>query len=341
VKKFFALLCWGFLLTALASSDVKAVEITGAGSTFVYPILSKWSATYTSDTGDIVSYQPIGSSSGIDKIRAGAVDFGASDVPLKSDELARLGLSQFPLVIGGVVPVVNIDGVKPGELKFSGTLLADIFLGKLRRWNDPALKALNPDLRLPNAEINVVHRSDGSGTTFNWANYLSKVSPEWREKIGEGTTIDWPTGVGGKGNEGVAVYVNQIKNSIGYVEYAYARHYNMSFGLVQNKAGRFVSPNAESFQAAAEGFDWNSARYFHLVMTDANGEQAYPISATTFILMYKKPKDAERSKSARKFFKWALEQGQKQAEELDYAPLPLSLVRQIELYWKENFGTDM
>ena len=331
----------GLLLAALAGADAGAVEITGAGSTFVYPILSKWSAAYKDTTGDSLSYKSIGSGAGIAQIKAGAVDFGASDKPLKSDELDKFGLSQFPLVIGGVVPIVNIDGIRQGQLKVTGPLLAEIFLGKLRKWNDPALKALNPDVELPNAEINVVHRSDGSGTTFNWANYLSKESTEWRDTVGEGTAVDWPTGVGGNGNEGVAVYVSQIKNSIGYVEYAYALRYKLSFALVQNKAGHFVKPNVASFQAAAEGFDWGSTKDFYLVMTDADGARAYPITATTFILMSKKPKDAERSKAALQFFKWALEQGRKQAEELDYVPLPSSLVAQIEAYWKENVGGNM
>ena len=230
---------------------------------------------------------------------------------------------------------------EPGQLHFTGPLLADIFLGKLQKWNDPALQALNPDIKLPDATITVVHRSDGSGTTFNWVNYLSKVSPEWRDKVGEGTSVDWPIGANGKGNEGVAVFVRQIKNSIGYVEYAYALHYNMTFGLVQNKAGRFVKPNAESFQAAAEGFNWAATKDFYLVMTDAGGERAYPITATTFILMYKKPKDAQRSRIALDFFKWALEKGQGQAEKLDYVPLPPSLVKQIEVYWKANVDTGM
>ena len=339
MRRFAALLVWCLLLT-LASTSVRATEITGAGSTFVYPILSKWSAAYQGGSGDTVSYQSIGSGAGIAKIKAGAVDFGASDMPLKSDELSKLGLGQFPLVIGGVVPVINIDGIKPGQLKFTGPLLADIFLGKLKKWDDPALQALNPDLKLPDAAITAVHRSDGSGTTFNWVDYLSKASPDWRDKVGEAaTTVDWPIGVGGKGNEGVGVFVRQIKNSIGYVEYAYALHYGMTFGLVRNKAGRFVSPNAESFQAAAEGFDWAKTSDFYLVMTDADGEQAYPITATTFILLYKRPKDVERSKAALQFFKWALENGQRQAAELDYVPLPASLVKQIESYWKANVGT--
>ena len=338
MKRTAALLVVGLAAATALSTTAKATEITGAGSTFVYPILSKWSSVYGAATGDKIQYQSIGSGGGITKIKAATVDFGASDMPLGSDELNKLGLGQFPLVIGGVVPVVNIDGVQPGQLKFTGSVLADIFLGKLQKWNDPALQALNPDIQLPDAPIIVVHRSDGSGTTFNWVNYLSKSSAEWRDKVGEGTAVEWPIGIGGRGNEGVAVFVAQTKNSIGYVEYAYARHYKMIYGLVRNKAGQFVRPDAESFQAAAEGLDWKAAKDFYLVMTDADGERSYPITATTFILMYKTPKNLERSKVALDFFKWALEQGRSQAEDLDYVPLPASLVAQIESYWHVIFG---
>jgi phosphate transport system substrate-binding protein len=226
-------------------------------------------------------------------------------------------------------------------MKFTGPLLADIYLGKLHKWNDAALQALNPDLKLPNTEITVVHRSDGSGTTFNWANYLSKSSAEWRDKVGQGTSVEWPVGVGGNGNEGVAMFVGQIKNSIGYVEYAYALHYNLTFALVQNRAGQFVNPNRESFQAAAEAVDWSKTSDFYLIMTDAAGENSYPITATTFILMYKKPKDLARSQLALDFFKWALERGQPQAEQLDYVPLSSSLVTLIETYWKANVDTGL
>jgi phosphate transport system substrate-binding protein len=303
----------------------------------VYPILEKWSALFAAGTGNTIKYQSIGSGRGISQIKAAAVDFGASDMPLKSDELARLGIGQFPLVIGGVVPIVNIDGVEPGRIKFTGELLADIFLGKLKKWNDPAIQAINPGLFLPNAGIGVVHRTDGSGTTFNWVNYLSKVSSEWRDKVGEGTAVEWPVGAGGRGNEGVAAYVTQSKNSIGYVEYAFALHYKMTYGLVQNQAGRFVTPNAGSFRAAATGTDWAGAKDFYVVMTNAGGENAYPVTATSFILMYKKAKDASRTKAALDFFKWALERGQDQADELDYVPLPPSVVTQVEAYWKTNF----
>ena len=338
MKRTPVLLVLGLATLALLSTNVDATEITGAGSTFVFPILSKWSSAYGAATGDTIEYQSIGSGAGITKIKAATVDFGASDMPIKSDELAKLGLAQFPLVIGGVVPVVNVKGVQPGQLKFTGTVLADIFLGKLQKWNDPALQSLNPDIPLPDAPVTVVHRSDGSGTTFNWVNYLSKSSPEWRDRVGEGTSVEWPIGIGGRGNEGVAVFVGQTKNSIGYVEYAYALHYKMTYGLVRNKAGRFVKPDTESFQAAAEGFDWKAAKDFYLVMTDAEGERSYPITATTFILMYKRPKNPEHSKVALDFFKWALQQGRSQAESLDYVPLPASLVTQIESYWHASFG---
>jgi phosphate transport system substrate-binding protein len=334
-----AVFCAGaLLLTATNFPRAHAAEITGAGSTFVTPIMSKWSASYGAKTGNTVKYQSIGSGGGIVEVKAAKVDFGASDMPMKSDELARLGMGQFPLVIGGVVPVVNLDGIPSGRLKFSGPLLADIFLGKLKRWNDPALTALNPDLKLPNAPIVVAHRLDGSGTTFNWVNYLSKVSSEWRSKIGEGTHVEWPIGVGGRGNEGVAAYVAQIKNSIGYVEYAFAIQYKLTFALVQNRAGRFVPPNAASFQAAAQSADWEGAKDYYLVITDAPAESAYPVTASTFILMYKKSRDISRTKTALDFFGWALQQGQEQAEGLDYVPLPASLVAQIEMYWKNAFN---
>ena len=259
-------------------------------------------------------------------------------MPMKPEELEKLGLGQFPFVIGGVVPVVNIDGIKAGDIKFSGPVLADIFLGKIKTWNDPALAKLNPGLNLPGTAVVVVHRSDGSGTTFNWANYLSKVSPDWKSKVGEGTAVEWPVGVGGKGNEGVAAFVNQTKGSIGYVEYAYVLQNKMAYGLVENKAGKFIKPDTESFQAAAASADWGSAKDFYLIMTDAPGEKAYPVTATVFMLMYKQPKNPERANLAIDFFKWAMENGQKQAESLNYVPLPDALVRQIETYWKAQFS---
>jgi phosphate transport system substrate-binding protein len=275
---------------------------------------------------------------GISQIKAASVDFGASDMPLRPEELEKRGLGQFPLVIGGVVPIVNIDGIGPGVMRFTGAVLADIFLGKIKNWDDPVIRALNADVNLPAAPISVIHRSDGSGTTFNWANYLSKVSPEWKEKVGEGTSVDWPTGAGGKGNEGVAAFVALTKNSISYVEYAYAVKNKLAHGLVQNKAGRFVQPGAETFQEAAKNADWSRTKDFFLIMTDAPGENAYPITATAFIIMYKQPKDLARAKIARDFFRWSLENGQAQAEALNYVPLPAPLVRQIENYWNSEFG---
>ncbi len=326
-------------LAALAFiGSAHAGETTGAGSTFVYPILAKWAADYQTKNGTKVNYQSIGSGGGIAQIKGATVDFGASDMPMKPEELEKLGLGQFPFVIGGVVPVVNIDGIKAGDIKFSGPVLADIFLGKIKTWNDPALAKLNPGLNLPGTAVVVVHRSDGSGTTFNWANYLSKVSPDWKSKVGEGTAVEWPVGVGGKGNEGVAAFVNQTKGSIGYVEYAYVLQNKMAYGLVENKAGKFIKPDTESFQAAAASADWGSAKDFYLIMTDAPGEKAYPVTATVFMLMYKQPKNPERANLAIDFFKWAMENGQKQAESLNYVPLPDALVRQIETYWKAQFS---
>jgi phosphate transport system substrate-binding protein len=321
--------------------SASAEDITGAGSTFVFPILSKWSTDYAATAGTTVKYQSIGSRGGIAQIKSASVDFGASDAPLRPDDLQKSGLGQFPLVIGGIVPVLNVEGIKPGELKLTGPLLADIFLGKVKVWNDRAIADLNPDVKLPAAAIAVVHRSDGSGTTFNWTNYLSKVSAAWRSQMGEGTAVDWPVGVGGKGNEGVAALVLQTSHSIGYVEYAYVLQNKLAYGLVQNKAGKFVKPGGASFQAAAAGADWARAQDFYLVMTDSPAEDAYPIAATAFILMPKTPKDAAHSKSALAFFRWALENGQKAATELDYVPLPPGLVMQIEAYWKSAFtGTN-
>jgi phosphate transport system substrate-binding protein len=278
------LLVLGFCC-AVALPAFAQQQITGAGSTFVYPILSKWSEAYSQLKGVRVNYQSIGSGGGIAQIKAGTVDFGASDAPLPPDQLTAAGLAQFPVVIGGVVPVYNIEGIDAGQIRFTGVLLADIYLGKIKRWNDPAIAAVNPGVKLPDQAITVVHRSDGSGTTFNWVNYLSKVSDEWKSKVGEGTSVAWPTGVGGKGNEGVAEYVNRIKGSIGYVEYAYVLQNKMKYASVQNRAGNFVKPDAASFQTAAASADWSRAQDFYLAITDAPGADSYPISATVFVLM--------------------------------------------------------
>jgi phosphate transport system substrate-binding protein len=317
-------------------SSVHAADITGAGATFIYPILSKWSDTYNNKTGNKINYQSIGSGGGIAQIKAGTVIFGSSDKPLDPKELKDADLAQFPSVIGGVVPVVNIEGVEAGKIKFTGPLLADIYQGKITTWNDPAIAQINPDVKLGDGKITVVHRSDGSGTTFNFVNYLSKVSPEWKSKVGEGTSVSWPVGVGGKGNEGVAAYVKQIKGSIGYVELAYALQNKMAYAAVQNAAGKFIQPSMESFQAAAASADWKNSKDFFLVITNAPGENSWPITATNFILVYKQPKDSAGTKAALDFFKWAYAEGGKQAEELDYVPLPKGLTDQIESYWQSE-----
>jgi len=319
------------------ASDSKGTEISGAGASFIYPLVSKWSAAYNAATGNKVNYQSIGSGGGIAQIKAGTVDFGSTDKPLDSTELQQAGLGQFPSAIGGVVPVVNLEGIAPGKLRLTGALLGNIFLGKVTMWNDAAIVAANPGVTLPATKINLVHRSDGSGTTFNFSNYLSKVSPEWKSKVGEGTSVQWPGGVGGKGNEGVASYVQQIKGSIGYVELAYALQNKMPYTSLQNAAGQWIEPNAESFAAAAASADWANAKDFNLVITNAPGEKAWPITATNFMLMHKQPKDAARSKATLDFFKWALENGQSQASELHYVPLPPELVKQIEAYWGSEF----
>lgn len=320
--------------TALTlSGAAQAAEITGAGSTFVYPVLSQWSADYHGMTRESVNYQSIGSGGGIAQIKAGTVVFGATDKPLPPAELAQAGLAQFPIVIGAVIPVVSIPGIKPGQMRFTGPILADIYLGKIKKWNDPAIRGVNPGVPLPNAAINVVHRSDGSGTTFNWAHYLSQVSTDWRAKVGEGTSVQWPVGIGGKGNEGVAAYTRQIPNSIGYVEYAYVVQNHMAYGLVRNMAGKFIAPSVPAFQAAAATAKWKQFPDFYQVITDAPGPSAFPITATTFILMYKHPKNPAGSAEALRFFRWSLEKGQPAAAKLDYVSLPPTLVKQIEQYW--------
>jgi phosphate transport system substrate-binding protein len=314
------------------SSAGTAQQITGAGSTFVYPVLSAWAADYQKQSGASVNYQSIGSGGGVAQIKAGTVDFGATDQPLDPAELASAGLAQFPVVIGGVVPVVNIAGIQSGKLRLTGPVLADIYAGKIKSWNDPAIARLNAGVALPASHITVVHRSDGSGTSFNFTHYLSQVSASWKSSPGEGKSVAWPTGVGGKGNEGVAGYVKQIPNSIGYVEYAYVLQNHMAYALLQNSAGSFVAPSAVSFQAAAASADWKNAKDFFLVMTNAPGADAYPITATTFIVMHRKASDKARSDAALSFFRWALEKGQPQAQKLDYVPLPADLVQQIETY---------
>jgi len=316
----------------------QATDITGAGSSFVYPVLSKWSASYSETTGNKINYQSVGSGAGIAQIKEGTIDFGASDAPMSGEDLTKFGLGQFPSVVGGIVPVVNLQGVQAGQLKLTGAVLADIYLGKIARWSDPAIAALNPGLKIPDNKITVVHRSDGSGTSFNFTNYLSKVSPEWASKVKFGTAVEWPAGVGGKGNEGVSQYVRQIPGSIGYVEYAYAKKNSISFAQMQNAAGKWVQPSAETFGAAAGTADWASAKDFNVIMTNAPGDQAWPITATTWIIMYKKSKNAAHTKVAFDFFKYSLEKGQTAAASLDYVALPTTLVQKIEAYWASDFG---
>jgi phosphate transport system substrate-binding protein len=315
-----------------SGEGASAAQITGAGSTFVYPVLSAWAADYRQQSGTSVNYQSIGSGGGISQVEAGTVDFGATDQPLKSDELAKNNLAQFPVVVGGIVPVVNIPRIASGQLRLTGPVLADIYQGKIKNWSDPAIVKLNPGVRLPDAAIATVHRSDGSGTTFNFTHYLSQVSPAWKSGPGEGKTVSWVGGVGGKGNEGVAAYVKQLPNSLGYVEYAYVMQNGMTYALLQNAAGNFVAPSADSFAAAAATADWAHAQDFNLVMTNAAGANAYPIAASTFILVPKQPRDKSKSDAAIAFFKYALNKGQAQAKKLDYVPLPDALVRQIESY---------
>ena len=335
MKRTFSL---SLLLSAFClSTAAHAVDVTGAGSSFVFPVLSKWSQGFSEKTGNRINYQSIGSGGGIAQIKAGTVDFGATDAPMSSDDLQKGGLGQFPTIIGGIVPVINVEGIEPGKLKLDGPTMAKIFMGEIKTWNDPAIAALNPGMKLPASAITVVRRSDGSGTSYNFTNYLAKVSPEWKEKFNFGTTVNWPVGVGGKGNEGIAAYVKQIKGSIGYVEYAYALTNKMTHVQLKNAAGNFVQPEAKSFQAAAATADWKSAKDFNLLMTNAPGADAWPITATTWIVMYKEPKNEERSKVAFDFFKWSLEHGQKDAAALDYVPVPDTLVKQIEGYWASDF----
>jgi phosphate transport system substrate-binding protein len=321
---------------SVALSSVAEAGATGAGSSFVYPVLSRWAADFRKAGGDEINYQSVGSGAGIAQIKAATVDFGATDKPLTPAELQAAGLAQFPVVVGGIVPVVNVPGLRPGGLRLTGPVLAAIFSGEIRKWNDPAIARLNPSLKMPGTGISIVHRSDGSGTTYNFTHYLSQVSADWKQKVGEGTTVDWPAGVGGKGNEGVAGYVRQIPGSIGYVEYAYALQNRMSHALVQNKAGRYVQPNGQTFSAAAATVDWAKAKDFYQLMTNAPGANAWPIAATTWVVMYKKPKNAAASAAAKKFFEWSMTRGQKQAVALDYVPLPAALVRRIQAYVAAN-----
>ncbi len=319
-----------------ASTSAFAADITGAGATFPFPIYSKWADAYKKETGNGLNYQSIGSGGGIKQIEAKTVTFGATDMPLKVDQLAKDGLIQWPMVMGAIVPVVNLEGVKPGEVVFDGPTLADIYLGKITKWDDPAIKKLNPNVKLPTEAITVVRRSDGSGTTFNFTDYLSKVSPDWKTKVGSGTAVEWPVGVGAKGNEGVSGNIGQTKNSIGYVEYAYAKQNKLTYTALVNKAGKTVQPTVASFQAAASNADWANAPGYYVILTNQPGEQSWPITASTFILMHKEPADKAASGEAVKFFKWAFANGGKMAQELDYIPMPDAVVEMIEKTWSAD-----
>jgi phosphate transport system substrate-binding protein len=313
-----------------------AVDITGAGATFPYPIYAKWAEAYNAKTGVKLNYQSIGSGGGIKQIQNKTVNFGASDKPLTVAELDKDGLMQFPAVIGGVVPVINIEGVASGKLRMNGEVLANIFLKKITSWDDAAIKALNPGVALPSSAITVVHRSDGSGTTFVFANYLTKVSEEWKTKVGADTAVSWPAGVGGKGNEGVASYVQRIKNSIGYVEFAYAKQNGMNYVVMQNKEGEFVKPGLASFQAAAKYAEWEKAPGFYEIITNEPGKESWPISSATFILMHKVQDKPDMAKEVLKFFNYGYSEGDKMAESLDYVPMPDTAVKLVQKHWSSN-----
>jgi phosphate transport system substrate-binding protein len=326
----------GSLIGATAISfslGALAQDITGAGATFPAPLYAKWASEYNKATGIKVNYQSVGSGAGIKQIDSKTVAFGASDMPLKDDELAKKGQIQFPTVIGGVVPVINVKGIEPGQLKLTGQVLGDIFLGKITKWTDPAIKALNPGVALPDADIAPVRRADGSGTTFIFTNYLSKVNAEWKGKVGEGTAVNWPAGAGGKGNEGVAAFVNRLPNSIGYVEYAYVKQNKMNYALMQNSTGAFVAPDDTTFKAAAAGADW--AKSFYQILTNQPGKDAWPLTGATFILMHKAQDKPAEAASALKFFAWAYKNGDKMAEDLEYVPMPAVVKAQVEKAWAE------
>jgi len=331
VKQLRSLAVAGFLAATILPAA--AVEISGAGATFPYPVYAKWADTYKKDTGVGLNYQSIGSGGGIKQIEAKTVTFGATDAPLKGPELEKFGLVQFPMVMGGIVPVVNIDGVAPGELVIDGPTLAGIFLGTIKTWDDPAIKKLNPNAKLPSQAIAVVHRSDGSGTTLNFTYYLAEASADWKSKVGSATSVEWPVGIGAKGNEGVSNNVSQTKGSIGYVEYAYALQNKLVYTKMVNKEGKAVAPTSAAFQAAAANADWNSVPGYGVILANQAGAESWPMTAATFILIHKQPDDAAAAAAALKFFAWAYTKGDKMAEELDYVPMPKKVVGEIEKMW--------
>ena len=313
-----------------------AADISGAGATFPFPIYAKWADAYKKDTGSGLNYQSIGSGAGIKQIKAKTVTFGATDAPLKAEELEKAGLAQWPMVMGGIVPVINLEGVKPGDFHIDGPTLADIYLGAITKWNDPKLKALNPNLNLPDLPIVPIHRADGSGTTFNFTYYLGEVSPDWKSKVGVATTVDWPGGIGAKGNDGVANNVATTKGAIGYVEYAYAKQNKLTHASMVNKAGKVVEPTLDTFQSAAANADWANAPGFYQVLANQPGDKSWPMTAATFILMYKNPANLAASNDALAFFRWAYDKGDKMAEDLDYIPMPDNVVSLVEKMWASD-----
>lgn len=329
-----AMLATAIVLSAgIAFAAKSNITINGAGASFPYPLYSQWADKYYKMTGLKLNYQSIGSGGGISQIKAKTVDFGASDAPLKAQELEQAGLVQFPMVMGGVVPVVNVENIKPGQIRLTGELLADIFLGKIKKWNDNSIKSINAGVKLPETDITVVHRSDGSGTTWIFTNYLDKVSADWHSKVGTDKAVSWPAGVGGKGNEGVASFVQQVNGSIGYVEFAYALQNNMAHVLLKNRAGNFVSPTIETFQAAAEGADWKSSPGYYVVLTDQPGQKSWPITGASFILMHKEQADHAKASQMLSFFDWCLNHGQKMAEDLHYVPMPNPVITLVQNTW--------
>jgi phosphate transport system substrate-binding protein len=331
--KLFHTLSAAGLLAIAAAAPAAALDISGAGATFPYPIYAKWADAYKKETGVGMNYQSIGSGGGIKQIEAKTVRLGATDAPLSGDELGKNGLVQFPMVMGGIVPVVNIDGIKPGDLVLDGPTIARIFIGDVKSWDDPAIKKLNPTAKLPAQAIAVVHRSDGSGTTFNFTDYLSKVSPDWKSKVGSNTAVEWPVGIGAKGNEGVSANLAQTKGAIGYVEYAYAKQNKLVFTKMLNKDGKTVDPTIEAFQAAAANADWNSVPGYGVILDNQPGATSWPMTAATFILIHKQPQDPAAATEALKFFAWAYSKGTKMAEELDYVPMPASVTASVEKVW--------
>jgi len=332
-------LCLSAGLAVVMAGSAMAADITGAGSSFIAPVLSKWAEGYKAATKNTVNYQSVGSGAGIKQLLDKTIVFGASDKPMSDADLEKNGIAQFPMISGGIVVSYNVEGVKAGELVLDGTTLADIFLGKIAKWDDAAIKALNPSVKLPSTPISVVYRADSSGTTFNFTDYLSKVSPDWKSKVGSNTAVEWPVGFGAKGSEGVSTTVNQTAGSISYVEYSYVVANHIGFAKMKNAAGKVIEPNLETFKAAASNADWAHAKNFNLIITNQPGEKSWPIAASTWVMLYKKPADAASNEEALKFFKWAYEKGQKSATDMSYLPVPETVAKVVEESWKKDFGT--